>query len=336
MPDMKELCADTSCNHPRDMHASLGGYCSICGCNRFYVNIKLSGDGSSVGAIVTNAQGGSQSKLDFDFTQLDADMLMRVARVLNTGAQKYGEKNWQKIPTHDHINHMIYHAIMANTSDTTEDHLANTICRAMFAMWTKQNDLVTKLETGLANLKMPSPYEPGIHWVLEPPFGYRKFDTSPSDSGPITAPMNALWCFQCPHDAKDHIITPNIEGDCLVCAKCGCRLQLLEDDSKPRDTWCERCKHPMSHHKDIDNATGCSDCSCVVYKAQQGVCKCGHHRLSHAIGNECRAASCQCLKFDPSTEAKSDQDKPSRSRPYGPGRQVYAPQEGNTDKTVSP
>lgn len=223
--------------------------------------------------IVTNEQGGSQSRLDFDFTQLDADMLTRVARVLHVGAQKYGEKNWQKIPTKDHINHMIYHAIMANTSDTSEDHLANVICRAMFAMWSQNNDTLSRLEYSI--------YSPGIKKALtgellqvtEPPFGYRKFDTYP---------QHVSWCQHCAHDKDSHLVTPNIDGHVLVCAKCECRQQLAQGEE-----WCPNCKHPFSHHQLW------GDIPPVPYM--------GKHPY------KCDDCNCWYTKFDPSIEATVDQ-----------------------------
>lgn len=99
---------------------------------------------------VVNDQGGKQSRLDMAFNEIEPMMLQRVARVLDQGKVKYGSKNWRQIPYEDHINHMQYHAIMANTDDTSEDHLANVICRAMFAMYMKDYgeypDLATVLD----------------------------------------------------------------------------------------------------------------------------------------------------------------------------------------------
>lgn len=87
------------------------------------------------GEIETNLAGGSRSRLDYAFTELEPEMLRRVAFVLQQGKLKYGSKNWKLISYEDHINHIYYHTIQAQEKvDMTEDHLANIICRAMFAM----------------------------------------------------------------------------------------------------------------------------------------------------------------------------------------------------------
>lgn len=87
--------------------------------------------------VVVNSQGGKQSRVDYAFTELEPDMLLRVTQVLHKGKAKYGAKNWRQIPYEDHLNHIAYHWTMLHAQDTTEDHLANIICRAMFAMYMK-------------------------------------------------------------------------------------------------------------------------------------------------------------------------------------------------------
>lgn len=87
--------------------------------------------------VVVNDQGGKQSRVDYAFTELEPDMLLRVTQVLHKGKAKYGAKNWRQIPYEDHLNHIAYHWTMLHQGDTSEDHLANIICRAMFAMYMK-------------------------------------------------------------------------------------------------------------------------------------------------------------------------------------------------------
>lgn len=88
--------------------------------------------------VVTNNQGGKQSRVDYAFTELEPDMLLRVTQVLHKGKAKYGAKNWRQIPYEDHLNHIAYHWTMLHAQDTSEDHLANIICRAMFAIYMKE------------------------------------------------------------------------------------------------------------------------------------------------------------------------------------------------------
>jgi hypothetical protein len=59
--------------------------------------------------------------------------MYEMTHILYNGAKKYGEDNWRKIPVEDHLNHMIAHAYAYLSGDTTTEHLANIMCRAMFA-----------------------------------------------------------------------------------------------------------------------------------------------------------------------------------------------------------
>lgn len=87
------------------------------------------------GDVVTNEQGGKQSRVDHSFVDLEPEMLLRVTAVLHKERAKYGAKNWRNIPYEDHVNHIGYYWTLLLEGDTTEDHLANIICRAMFAMY---------------------------------------------------------------------------------------------------------------------------------------------------------------------------------------------------------
>lgn len=81
----------------------------------------------------TNDQGGSQSLIQVRFDLIDARALFEVAKVLYTGAVKYGEDNWRSIPVEDHINHNIMHAYAYLAGDRTDDHLSHMTCRSIFA-----------------------------------------------------------------------------------------------------------------------------------------------------------------------------------------------------------
>jgi hypothetical protein len=87
--------------------------------------------------IVTNEQGGKQSKLEYAFELMPPEALKRVAHVLYTGKLKYGANNWQNIPdAKEHLGRAMYHITQAiEGRDHSEDHMANAICRLMFAVW---------------------------------------------------------------------------------------------------------------------------------------------------------------------------------------------------------
>lgn len=88
---------------------------------------------------VTNSKGGKQSRLDVRFDLIPAIPLFEVALVLKEGADKYGEWNWQKIPTSNHINHALSHIYAYLAGDTSDDHLAHAACRILFAIHTESD-----------------------------------------------------------------------------------------------------------------------------------------------------------------------------------------------------
>jgi hypothetical protein len=82
--------------------------------------------------IVTNEQGGKQSKSEYAFHLCDYDALFALAEVLKYGAERYERDNWRKIPAEEHFNHMIIHSLAYLKGDRQDDHLAHMFCRAMF------------------------------------------------------------------------------------------------------------------------------------------------------------------------------------------------------------
>lgn len=91
--------------------------------------------------VVTNEKGGHQSKLPVRFDLIPAVELFEVAKVLSEGAEKYGEYNWQKIPTRDHINHALSHNYAFLAGDTSDDHITHAICRLLFAAFTSKREV---------------------------------------------------------------------------------------------------------------------------------------------------------------------------------------------------
>lgn len=94
---------------------------------------KIEGAGKDT-EITTNLQGGSQSKIPYRFDLLDGPALAAAAKVLQEGAEKYGENNWRLIPVHDHLNHLLMHTFAYLSGDTQDDHLSHILCRAIFAL----------------------------------------------------------------------------------------------------------------------------------------------------------------------------------------------------------
>lgn len=83
--------------------------------------------------IITNEQGGSQSRCYTRFDLLPPVALFKVAEVLAQGAEKYGDTNWEQIPVNDHINHALNHIFGHLGDDNSEEHLSHALCRLLFA-----------------------------------------------------------------------------------------------------------------------------------------------------------------------------------------------------------
>lgn len=81
--------------------------------------------------IVTNEQGGMQSKTEYAFHLIDTDAILALAEVLQIGANKYARDNWRNIPSEEHFNHMLIHYYAWLKGDTSDDHLGHMFCRAM-------------------------------------------------------------------------------------------------------------------------------------------------------------------------------------------------------------
>lgn len=81
--------------------------------------------------IVTNESGGKQSKFAYGFHLCDYDALFALAEVLQYGASRYERDNWRKIPSEEHFNHMMIHALAYLSGDTQDDHLGHCFTRCM-------------------------------------------------------------------------------------------------------------------------------------------------------------------------------------------------------------
>ena len=84
--------------------------------------------------VVTNEKGGKQSKVLGRFDLLPPRALIEVAKVLEEGANKYGEENWRQIESRSHLNHILQHAAAYLANDNSDDHLSHLCCRAMMLL----------------------------------------------------------------------------------------------------------------------------------------------------------------------------------------------------------
>ena len=87
--------------------------------------------------VITNDNGGKQSKTPYGFHLLPISALFDAAKVAKEGADKYGEtfdhRNYTKIDTEDHLNHALQHIYAFLAGDKQDDHLGHAIVRLMFA-----------------------------------------------------------------------------------------------------------------------------------------------------------------------------------------------------------
>jgi hypothetical protein len=89
--------------------------------------------------IEVTATGGKQSRIAEAFELIEPDLMLRVAKVLADGREKYGAFNWKHIKDPEaHIGRAIRHLYLELARRRGEkvedaDHIANAVCRIMFA-----------------------------------------------------------------------------------------------------------------------------------------------------------------------------------------------------------
>ena len=87
--------------------------------------------------IITNEQGGQQSKLSGRFDLLPPKAITVVAEVLDYGARRYAPNNWRLIPVEDHVNHALAHLFdygMYQSKAKRKEALSHAACRVLFAL----------------------------------------------------------------------------------------------------------------------------------------------------------------------------------------------------------
>jgi hypothetical protein len=86
---------------------------------------------------------GGTNMLIYAMDEIEADGLqqvIRVAKVLQFGADKYKANNWRLIPQEEHLNHALIHIVAFLAGDTQDDHLDHALCRLMMAYATEKSD----------------------------------------------------------------------------------------------------------------------------------------------------------------------------------------------------
>lgn len=81
--------------------------------------------------MVVNEFGGLQSKSEYAFHLIPPEALLAIAEVFAEGAKKYSTSNWKKIPSGEHMNHMLVHMYAAVLGDTQDKHAEHFLCRAV-------------------------------------------------------------------------------------------------------------------------------------------------------------------------------------------------------------
>jgi hypothetical protein len=90
-----------------------------------------------------NENGGKQSYLSEDYTQIPAVALKYVAAVLKVGKEKYGADNQWLIPAKDHLNHAIAHCFEYLDKGQLGD-LTHATCRLLFAVESLVREMSTR------------------------------------------------------------------------------------------------------------------------------------------------------------------------------------------------
>ena len=92
--------------------------------------------------IVTNKDGGKQSKSSYGFHLMYTGAMLALSEVLQIGASRYERDNWRRIPSEEHFNHMMTHYYAWKSGDTSDDHLGHLFCRAMMVYATGKSEMI--------------------------------------------------------------------------------------------------------------------------------------------------------------------------------------------------
>lgn len=90
--------------------------------------------------IVENERGGKQSHVAYRYDLIPPEVLERIARIFDYGAQRYEPNNWKLISIDEHLNHAFTHMIAYRLGDTNDDHLGHAAWRLLAAYWAAMRD----------------------------------------------------------------------------------------------------------------------------------------------------------------------------------------------------
>lgn len=97
----------------------------------------------AIGSIACFMEDQDSRYLDCAINLLEGNklqQLIRIAKVLKYGADRYEPNNWRLIPQEDHINHALIHIIAHLMGDTQDDHIDHALCRLMMALATSPSE----------------------------------------------------------------------------------------------------------------------------------------------------------------------------------------------------
>ena len=83
---------------------------------------------------------GKQSPTYYRFDLLDTNAMFILTEILSTGAAKYGEDNWRKIPVRNHLNKAMIHIFSWLSGNKEDDHLGHALCRVFMALAVQHQD----------------------------------------------------------------------------------------------------------------------------------------------------------------------------------------------------
>lgn len=72
--------------------------------------------------------------------QQEDEIIVKIAEVLQEGAEKYQPNNWRLIPQEEHLNHALIHYMAYLLGDTQDNHLEHCMCRLMMVYAMKKSE----------------------------------------------------------------------------------------------------------------------------------------------------------------------------------------------------
>jgi hypothetical protein len=75
-----------------------------------------------------------------DYLAEENEQIIKIAKVLQYGADRYEPNNWRLIPQEEHINHALIHILAHIAGDTQDNHIDHALCRLMMVYSTKKSE----------------------------------------------------------------------------------------------------------------------------------------------------------------------------------------------------